>query len=157
MKSVSIKPKYFPQYVHVFSPTRNVITQITNHMRSVYVISWPARPSPSTRDYLVPIARLHPRSTHLEADYVTTSHEGFPNSKTPSNAALKCGLLFPLFRGCIATILRGLPNPKILCAALFSAAKTQQWRHQQVKTFHSSVSIGLFYLIIFTYYYLYFY
>ena len=35
MKSVSITSKYFPQYVHVFSPTRNVITQITNHIRSL--------------------------------------------------------------------------------------------------------------------------
>ena len=42
--------------------------------------------------------------------------EGCPSLKAPSNTPYKCGLLFPLFGGCTATILCGLPYPKILCA-----------------------------------------
>ncbi|KAK0149513.1 hypothetical protein N1851_009769 [Merluccius polli] len=63
------------------------------------------------------------RSTHLKADYVITPREGCRNSKAPSNAAFKCVLLFPLFGGCTATILRSLPYPKILCAPVFSGGK----------------------------------
>ena len=48
--------------------------------------------------------------------YVTTPHKGSPKLKVPPNAAHKCGLLFPLFGGCMATILHGLTYPKILCA-----------------------------------------
>lgn len=51
---------------------------------------------------------------HLKTDYSTTLPKGCPNSKAPSNAAHKCGLLFPLFGGYTATILCSLPYPKIL-------------------------------------------
>ena len=37
------------------------------------------------------------------------------NPKAPPNAAHKCSLLFPVFGGRTATILRGLIYPKILC------------------------------------------
>ena len=57
---------------------------------------------------------LHPSEEHLNANYVTTLREGCPNLKAPTNAAHKCGLLFPVFGGCTATILRGLTYPNIL-------------------------------------------
>ena len=38
-----------------------------------------------------------------------------PIRRSPPNAAHKCGLLFPPFGRCTATILRGLTYPKILC------------------------------------------
>ena len=63
----------------------------------------------------ISVQGLHPLEEHLKADYVTTPHESCPNSKPPPNAASKCGLLFPLFGGCTATILPGLTYPKILC------------------------------------------
>ena len=37
-----------------------------------------------------------------------------------SEGSSKCGLLFPLFGGCTATVLRCLTYPKILCAPLLS-------------------------------------
>ena len=53
---------------------------------------------------------------HLKANYVTMPREGCSNPRAPPNAAHNCGLLFPLFGGCMATILHGLTYPKILCA-----------------------------------------
>ena len=54
---------------------------------------------------------------HLKASYITTLHEGCLNSKAPPNAPHKCGLLFPLFGGCTASILHVLTYPKILCVS----------------------------------------
>ena len=42
---------------------------------------------------------------HLKANYVTMARKGCPNLKAPPNAPHKCGILFPLFGGCTATVL----------------------------------------------------
>ena len=60
---------------HVFSPTRNVITQITNHIRSVYVISWPTRASVG----------------HVTVLFTSVSSSCFIRHHTPANQCLGWG------------------------------------------------------------------
>ena len=80
-------------------------------LNSVWDFMWVAR----ARWVLccVPIQCLHPSEEHFNGNYATMPLKGCHNLKAPPNAARKCGLHFG---GCTATILRGIPYPKVLCA-----------------------------------------
>ena len=90
----------------------NIIQKTVVSVQSGSVVSWERE---SVNSCCVSIQGLHPSEEHLKANYVTMLREGCPSSKAPPNAAHRCGLLFPLFGGCTATILCGLTYPKILC------------------------------------------
>ena len=64
----------------------------------------------------VSIQALHPSEEHLiEGQLRHNAARRLSQFKGTSKCTPQCGLLFPVFRGCTATILHGLPYPRILC------------------------------------------
>ena len=79
----------------IFIYDSNHVIILVLHFRGKGVCNIEDRKSAAVSKFRVCIIRR----LHLKAIFVTTPHEGWPSPKAPPNAAHKCGLLFPLFRG----------------------------------------------------------